>query len=245
MAQQEPAPSVPGSAWVAYGAPSHLTAPLRLWATFYHVYQATAIAPNRGYPLLGIAGDRLGPSLSQHDWCQAALQGTVQVLDLGSGLGSGQHRAFTYNFAGRGDAEQVDCAPFFSSLSAATLRKVNRVRFAASAAPYGNGTDGLNLVPYRTIAVDRRQIPVGSVVFIPAARGVVVTLPSGQQVVHDGYFFAGDVGSAIKGPHIDVFVGTTAHSPFAFITSKSNGVFEAYLVADRAIAQSLRQLHRP
>ncbi len=208
--------------------------PVSLWATFYHVYSAASLA--QGYPLLDPYGNRLGPRLSQRDWCKAALQGTVQITEAG--------HATTYNFSGRGEVAQVNCAPFFPSLSTTTLQKVGRVRFVAATAPYGYGTEGLNLVPYRTIAVDRSRIPVGSVVFIPAARGVTVTLPSGDRVVHDGYFLAADVGSAIQGNHIDVFMGTADRSAFSFITSRPSDRFPAYIVPDRAIAQALLALHR-
>jgi hypothetical protein len=116
------------SRWISFAAPSRqvLSGPMTLWATFYRVHEATAIA--QGTPLLTPGGDRLGPRLSQRDWCQAALQGTVQVK-------SRSGTTTTYNFAGRGDRPQVNCAPFFAALSAATVQQVERVRFAATAAP--------------------------------------------------------------------------------------------------------------
>ncbi len=234
LASASVAPARAQTFWTSFPAPKTTPRALNLWATFYHIYRAPTIA--QGHALLNNAGDRLGPTLSQRDWCKAALQGTVQVL-------SGSTPT-TYNFSGRGKTPQVNCAPFFSSLSSATLNKVSRVRFAAVSAPYGLGTNGLHLVPYRTIAVDRRQIPIGSVVFIPAARGVAVTLPTGDRVIHDGYFFAADVGSAIQGNHIDIFIGTDERSPFAFITSKASGKFPAYIVRDSAIEPQLAALHQ-
>lgn len=222
------------SSWMRFPPPKTTPRVLNLWATFYHIYRAPTNA--QGYALLNNAGDRLGPILSHRDWCKAALQGTVQVLNGPTPT--------TYNFSGRGVNPQVNCAPFFSSLSSATLNKVSRVRFTAVSAPYGLGTKGLHLVPYRTIAVDRRRIPIGSVVFIPAARGVSVTLPTGDRVIHDGYFFAADVGSAIQGNQIDIFIGTDQRSPFAFVTSKASGKFPAYIVRDSEIGQQLAALHR-
>lgn len=221
--------------WLQIDATPTQASPLTLWATFYYVHQAQSI-PN-GQPLLDPTGNFLGPSLSYRDWCYAALQGTVMVSDR-------RGQATTYNFAGRGPSPQVDCSRFFSSLSEDVIAKVNRVRFTLAIAPYGYGTDGFNLVPYRTIAVDRNQIPLGSVLYIPQARGKTVTLPSGQRVVHDGYFFAADVGSAIKGSHIDVFIGIDNRTPFPFITSRSSGTFQAFLVQDAEITQALWALHR-
>jgi 3D (Asp-Asp-Asp) domain-containing protein len=117
-------------------------------------------------------------------------------------------------------------------------------RFKAVAAPFGLGTGGYQLVPFRTIAVDRSQIPLGSVIYIPAARGVSITLPSGEQVLHDGYFFAADVGGAIRGNHIDVFIGVADRNPFPFVKSRASGSFEAYLVEDPEISRILTAMHR-
>lgn len=208
--------------------------PLKLWATHYHIHQATSVPT--GEPLLDKSGKPLGPQLSHRDWCQAALQGTVNVIHSGSTI--------TYNFGGRGDTSQTDCSPYFASLSDETIAKVNRVRFVISHAPYGYGTEKMRLVPYRTIAVDRTRIPIGSVLFIPAARGQLVTLPSGDRVHHDGFFFAGDVGSAIQGNHIDVFLGTSKQNPFPFIASNPSKTFQAFLIQDSDIAHALTLLHR-
>lgn len=237
LAQSRSATLRSQTAWqpLNVSANSLRTRPITLWATYYHVYQAQNMPG--GLPLLDPAGNRLKHALSQRDWCYGALQGTVLVLD-------NQGSPVTYNFAGRGANAQTDCSAYFSSLSSATLSKVNRVRFVAATAPYGYGTDGYNLIPYRTIAVDRGQIPIGSVIYIPEARGTVVTLPTGEQVVHDGYFYAADVGSALQGNHVDIFVGTSKRSPFSFIKSRSGGTFRAFLVQDAEIARTLQALHR-
>lgn len=218
----------------SFNAMSRAT-PVTLWATYYSIHRAQAVA--NGQPLLDLRGQPLGPRLSREDWCHAALEGTVQIMEFGG-------RTSVYNFAGRGNTPQTDCSPFFSSLSSSTLERVNRVRFALAKNSYGQGTDGYRLVPYRTIAVDRTQIPIGSVIYIPEARGKIVTLPSGDRVFHDGFFFAADVGSGIKGNHIDIFIGTSMKNPFPFITSRSTGTFRAFLIQDADIRQALFALHR-
>jgi 3D (Asp-Asp-Asp) domain-containing protein len=220
--------------WSQLAAVGTNVKPVQLWATYYYVHRAQSVTG--GQPLLNLQGQRLGPTLSRRDWCYAALQGTVQVMNAGVPV--------TYNYAGRGSSEQVDCSSFFSSLSGSTLRALNRVRFSAVSAAYGLGTGGYQLVPFRTIAVDRNRIPLGSVVYIPAARGTLITLPSGEQVAHDGYFFAADVGGAIRGNHIDVFIGVADRNPFSFVTSKASGTFQAYLVNDPEIQAKLSALHR-
>lgn len=208
---------------------------LTLWSTHYNVPRVQNTLG--GIPLLDISGNRLGAILSKRDWCDAAVEGTIQVLDNSS-------VPKTYNFAGRGSTAQVDCSPFFSSLSPAVIQGTNRARFKLSKGAYGEGTDGLILVPYRTIAVDRTVIPIGSVIFIPDARGKQVILPSGEKVVHDGYFFAADVGGAIKNNHIDVFIGIAQQNPFPFIKSKANSTFTAFLIKKPQISQALKFLHQ-
>ena len=203
------------------------------WATYYYTHQAQATTD--GYPLLDIAGNDLGVRLSHQDWCAAALQGSTQIV-------TGQQAIGTYNFAGRGTEEQVDCAAFYPRLK--TLSATNRVRFKRSPTPYGEGVSGYQLVPYRTIAVDKTRIPIGSVVYIPEARGTLVTLPSGQQAVHDGYFYAADVGAAIKDNHIDVYVGTTPQNPFRFVKSSASATFNVYVVNDPQIQAKLSSQHR-
>jgi 3D (Asp-Asp-Asp) domain-containing protein len=145
-----------------------------------------------------MSGKKLGVKLSAKDWCNAAVEGTVNVR-----TGTGEIK--TFNFAGTGAVNQVDCRPFFPSL--ATISKTNKTRFSLSKGLFGEGVDGLKLVPYRSIAVDRSEIVIGTVIYIPAARGVKVILPSRESALHDGYFFAADVGGAIKDNHIDVFIG--------------------------------------
>lgn len=77
-----------------------------------------------------------------------------------------------------------------------------------------------------------------------AVEGTEIALPDGQKMVHDGYFFAGDVGGDIKGYHIDVFTGLSRRNPFPFITSQADGTFFAYLVKHKELIQQFQQMHR-
>lgn len=76
-----------------------------------------------------------------------------------------------------------------------------RYRFCGPEAPYGYGFEDIPLVPFRSLAVDTTVIPIGTRIYVPAAKGAV--LPSGE--IHDGMFFALDIGDAIKNRRIDVF----------------------------------------
>ena len=67
---------------------------------------------------------------------------------------------------------------------------------------------GCKAVPLRTLAVDPQIVPRGSVVFIKETVGL--PLPGGG--VHDGLWYASDVGGAIKGDRIDLYTGAGAGS---------------------------------
>ena len=62
---------------------------------------------------------------------------------------------------------------------------------------------GCKVVAMRTIAVDKNVIPRRSVVFIKETVGV--KMPDGR--VHDGYWYASDIGGAIKGQRVDLYTG--------------------------------------
>lgn len=67
---------------------------------------------------------------------------------------------------------------------------------------------GCRVVPMRTLAVDKSIIPRRTVVFIKETVGL--KMPNGQ--AHDGYWYASDVGGAIKGQRIDLYTGHGAAS---------------------------------
>jgi 3D (Asp-Asp-Asp) domain-containing protein len=62
---------------------------------------------------------------------------------------------------------------------------------------------GCRAVPMRTLAVDPTVVPKGSVVFIRQTVGL--PMPNGG--VHDGLWYASDVGGSIKGDRIDLYTG--------------------------------------
>jgi 3D (Asp-Asp-Asp) domain-containing protein len=67
---------------------------------------------------------------------------------------------------------------------------------------------GCKVVPMRTMAVDKTLIPRRSVLFIKETVGL--KMPDGK--AHDGYWYASDVGGAIKGQRIDLYTGAGAAS---------------------------------
>ena len=67
---------------------------------------------------------------------------------------------------------------------------------------------GCKVVAMRTAAVDRKLIPRRSVLFIKETVGL--KMPGGS--LHDGYWYASDVGGAIKGQRIDLYTGSGSGS---------------------------------
>ena len=67
---------------------------------------------------------------------------------------------------------------------------------------------GCKVAAMRTVAVDPTVIPRRSVLFIKETVGL--PMPNGQ--VHDGYWYASDIGGAIKGRKLDLFSGSGATS---------------------------------
>jgi 3D (Asp-Asp-Asp) domain-containing protein len=62
---------------------------------------------------------------------------------------------------------------------------------------------GCKVVAMRTVAVDKTVIPRRTVLFIKETVGL--KMPDGAE--HDGYWYASDVGGAIKGERIDLYTG--------------------------------------
>jgi len=67
---------------------------------------------------------------------------------------------------------------------------------------------GCKVVAMRTVAVDKTVIPRRTVLFIKETVGM--KMPDGG--THDGYWYASDVGGAIKGERIDLYTGHGAAS---------------------------------
>lgn len=185
-----------------------------LWATFYYSKILVDTKNPNDVPLLDMNGNKLGPTLRKSDWCLAGIEGTASIDGI------------TYNYAGRTGRSQTNCS----------LEATETVRWKKSPYKFGIGSKNNPLVPYVSIATDPSVIPFGSKVFIQEAVGVSYFI-DGQEFIHDGYFRADDVGGAIKGNHIDVFIGNVAggfigaekQNPFKFIKSNSSQTFVAVI----------------
>ena len=77
--------------------------------------------------------------------------------------------------------------------------------------PFGLGARGNALVPYRTVAVDPRYIPLGARLFVEGLVGLPIPAADGRGTTpHDGCVTAGDVGGGVDRLQIDFFVGACA-----------------------------------
>ncbi|MDR1861173.1 MAG: hypothetical protein LBR06_09670 [Bacteroidales bacterium] len=212
---------------------SNMCDELTLWATRYHIVQAAYAAD--GICLRDKDGHDTGARLSLCDWCDAALCGTVATTDsLGAPL--------ILSFAGKSDTIQADCEKC-EKFENYRNKGIRYSLWAPVKGRYGNGAMGMKLVPYRSIAVDRTQIPIGSILFIPDAVGTEITLPDGSISKHDGYFIAADTGGSIRSNQIDVFTGFCTRNPFAFVQSDRTKTFRAYIITDPVIEEAILAKH--
>lgn len=67
----------------------------------------------------------------------------------------------------------------------------------------GRDSLGCPVVAMRTAATDRTMVPRRTILFIKETVGM--PMPGGGS--HDGYWYASDVGGAVKGNRIDLFTG--------------------------------------
>lgn len=212
---------------------------LSLWGTFYH----TKIAPfdKDGFNLIDQHNKPIGPKLGHQDWCKAALEGAALIkMPDGSNV--------VVNVRDADGPSQVNCDKYYPELRGRARIGMRHTRFFKVTSPkvkYGYGIRDWPLAAFRTIAVDRRERPIRyrTVLFIPQLRGQKLTLQDGTDIVHDGYVFAADTGSGIKGDHIDFYTGFVNKNPFPDLAAGPSKRFKAYVVKDKVIYQQLLELH--
>jgi 3D (Asp-Asp-Asp) domain-containing protein len=84
--------------------------------------------------------------------------------------------------------------------------------------PFGRGAGRRPLIPFRSVAVDPRLIPIGEPLYIPEFDGL--RLPDGT--IHDGCVRADDTGGGIKKRKMDFFV--VSYPNFRFLLTALWGV---------------------
>jgi len=210
------------------------TIKISLWSTHYYIHRFQS---GGSIPLLLSDGKQTNLFADTCDFCTAALEGTAFVQDS---LGN----ITILNFDKIGEKSVVNCRSCSKfSKSKLAVENFGKVLWKKSEG-FGDGVQNYKLIPFRTIAVDKSIIPYGTVIFIPNVKGKLFILPNGLEVIHDGYFFAGDTGSAIKGNHIDIFTGIFDGNPFKdVIQSDPKKTFDAFFIKDQQVINSLKSQH--
>lgn len=186
-------------------------------------YSIVVAKPGLGVPLLDLDDRPLGIMLSHDDFCAASLQGTVQVMGV------------RYMVAGKGGTTLADCSDDCPSCDAFGL---GESRFLRVDHPDALRSRTYGLVAFRTVAVRDGALPAGTVLYIPAARGL--RLPNGHR--HDGYFFVADTG-ALNSNQLDIYTGSHPLSWWIIGSGRSGKTVPAYIVTDRSIIAKLKAEH--
>jgi 3D (Asp-Asp-Asp) domain-containing protein len=208
--------------------PNDMEEAMNVWATNYFIPEFNDGSGD--IYMRDINGNHLGPKLSNHDWCHSALEGSVKI-----NFGEGVTKVF--NYRGKSAVHTVDCSAFVSL-------DLSKSKFMTSKSEFGEGTASYNLVPFRTIAADPSIFPLGTVLYIPKARGNKIVVGD-KMIIHDGYFFVADIGGAIKGVHIDVFIGIKKKPLFfPWIGHKASATFKIHVVNDPEITEALKKMHQ-
>lgn len=77
---------------------------------------------------------------------------------------------------------------------------------------WGTAGNGKPLQPFRTVAVDRTVVKLGSLLYVPLLEGRTMPgRPPWGGYVHDGCLVADDTGGGINGKQLDLFVGRKAY----------------------------------
>ena len=141
------------------------------------------------------------------------LRATLYMIALESDFPQGQDAAFRTR---NGEVLHPTSKQFLAAAALQGTAQLNDGRFVMidgrrkgpprwklSPHGYAVGFSGCKLVPFRSVAVDTKVVPLGSQLIIEETRGM--KLPNGK--VHDGIWYAVDTGGRIKNNRVDLFVG--------------------------------------
>jgi 3D (Asp-Asp-Asp) domain-containing protein len=168
--------------------------------------------------------DHKGPTTPlMNAQCQPIAQVPKAFHDALCVQGSGSlKRGGTVSFAKR------DCA--CAEVCPRTGQRICFEALDAATFPFGRGAMGTAITPMRTLAADTSILPMGTVVYIPELDGA----PRGEAGdALDGCFVVEDRGLKVKGEHVDIFTGSSAHTALLEERLPSNQGVSVILEAPR------------
>jgi 3D (Asp-Asp-Asp) domain-containing protein len=165
-----------------------------------------ARAVPRDAPPAPPAGSLRGTFALTYYWVSREAPGRAdtKVFDASCAVLATTSQAFADELARAGTGQLVDGRTLTVAGECACPRSPC-FRVLASEHTWGVGADNRPLVPFRSLAVDRAVIPIGTHLWIEEL--AEVTLPRTFPDVHDGCVVADDVGGGIAGAEVDWFVG--------------------------------------
>lgn len=161
-----------------------------MWATHYYIHKAPPV-PEGGVPFRDKSGTVLSDNVSYRDWCFAAIEGIVQVSY------KGQVGALNYGSIGAESKVYCSVVLHIDPKKKKWIISAGKSQFAIAKGEFCDAVMGSHLVHLRTIAVDKSLILFGAVIY-SRCKGAI-SLPSGVELKHDGYFFSGDTGGPLRG----------------------------------------------
>lgn len=157
--------------------------------TYYYMAEEKAFAPpekNQALPVFAPACKKILSTTSLDFLIKLSLEGTGKLKD-----------GRIINVASR-----CSCAPAGFKGGRFCFEVMDKRKFPWGRGGYFNRKHA-PLIPFKTVAVDPKIIPLGSWLFIPTLKGK--KNPQGRRI--SGCVQAMDTGSMVKGKHLDMFMG--------------------------------------
>jgi len=204
---------------------------ITLWSTGYFSPWIKS-NPNEKYCLQDVNGKCISGMIRHDQMCFMQMQGSGKI----------DGKFFTFVTANDARKPARTCYEYGSKKKRTNVwSSSHKVKFRWNkTTKFGRGSFSNELVPFVSIACPK-QYANNTKFYIEEAEGL--KLPNGK--THDGIFSCHDRGGAIKGNHIDTFIGlldmrenwkmndwarATRFNPFKHVKSKSSGTFKARMV---------------
>lgn len=212
----------------SFNEPTNFNNKISLWGSYS--YYPGVESKATGISIRTITEEETGIKFELQKYCEIVKSKLFFVNNVNNGE--------TYVFDGESELNYVDCSSYFPNNP-----EIGKYKFKKLSGVYGIGENNYYLIPFRTIGVDINKIPLGSVIYIPQAKGITFITDTGETKVHDGYFFAGYKKDTLIDNHIEFFIGENTNDVFSFVKNHEWGLFDVYSVDDLNIKNQLIKAH--